>query len=120
MAEGHRLFRSLALASNPGGALQLIERHTKCDHNQTRQHQACSSQSIGAAVKYLRHTCFPACCSLSSRFCAQCLRSQELWLGFCFGQGPPNGGRPRRINIAAEGLCATPSTDGGTKNVYTA
>ena len=59
VAEGNRLFGSLALASNPWGALQLIQRHSECDHNQTRQHQARSSQSIGAAVKYLRHECFP-------------------------------------------------------------
>jgi hypothetical protein len=102
VAEGNRLLRSLALASNPWGALQLIERYSKCNHNQTSQHQARSSQSIGAAVKYLRHECFPACCSLSSNLCTQCWRSHRLWLDFFFGQNPPERRTTPKIQYSSQ------------------
>ena len=59
VAERYRLIGALALPSNPWGALQLIERYSKCNHNQPRQHQARPSQRVGAAVKNLRHELSP-------------------------------------------------------------
>jgi hypothetical protein len=88
VAEWNWLFGSLALASNPWGALQLIERYSKCNHNQTSQHQARSSQSIGAAVKYLRHECFPACCSMSSYLCSPVLAVTRVVVRILFRTKP--------------------------------
>jgi len=60
VAERHRLLRPLALPGNPWRALQLVQRNPESDHKKPRQHQAHPSQSIGAAIEYLRHECFPA------------------------------------------------------------
>jgi hypothetical protein len=60
VAERNGLVRTLALTRHPGRALQLVQRHPQCNHNQSRQHKARASQSIGATVKYLRHELFPA------------------------------------------------------------
>jgi hypothetical protein len=60
VAEGHRLVGTLTLARNPGRALQLIQRNAQSDHDQPRQNQARTSQGVGAAVKYLRHSSFLA------------------------------------------------------------
>ena len=59
MAERHRLIRPLPLAGHPGRALQLVQRDPQGNHDQPRQYKAHASQSIGAAVKYLRHEYFP-------------------------------------------------------------
>jgi hypothetical protein len=60
VAERNRLFRPLALPGDPWRALQLVQRNTESDHKKPRQNQAHTSQSIGAAIEYLRHECFPA------------------------------------------------------------
>src|SRR3569833_4198298 len=75
VAERDRLFGTLTLASYPWGALQMVQCYSESDHYKPCQHQARSRQSIGAAVKDLRHDCFPACCSLVSRLSALCWRS---------------------------------------------
>jgi len=59
MPAEHGLFRALALPRDPRRTLQLIERNAQGDHDQPRQHKAHASECIGAAVKYLRHECFP-------------------------------------------------------------
>jgi hypothetical protein len=58
VAERDRLFRTLTLPRHPGRTLQLIERNSQGNHDQPRQHEAHTSQRIGAAVKNLRHEVF--------------------------------------------------------------
>jgi hypothetical protein len=60
VAERNRLVRPLPLAGHPWRTLQLVQRHSQGNNDQPRQHKAHPGQSVGAAVKYLRHEYVPA------------------------------------------------------------
>jgi hypothetical protein len=46
VAEGYRLIRALSLPGHPWGALQLIQRYSQRNHNQSRQDQAHTRQRV--------------------------------------------------------------------------
>ena len=76
VAERHGLVRPLSLPRYPRRALQLIQCHTRDDHDQTRQNKACPDQRVRTSVKYLRHECslppFPALYTVRGALVQRC------------------------------------------------
>ena len=55
VAEWDRLLRALALAGDPRGTLQVVERHAHSDQDHSKKNKADPSQRIGTTIKNLRH-----------------------------------------------------------------